>query len=200
MAEKAKEDHAVPAGEPNRAGSDPRPPKLPWSVFRDIAKLELSGNANREHQELLRRPENAVRWLRVLMVIHRSIVAQNAAANAYLKAHTSPNRRGPQWMKIRQTYETQRGRREWVLAQVADRVAEAKDIIIEQDAISAEALETLATQILVCDRQLAAGKVPEARNTLRRMMDCLGSIATLAAEPFTPNPLPKLDEQDDVEP
>lgn len=142
-------------------------PKLSYQEFRDIAKLELSGVACIAHQELVRRPENAVRWLRVLNSILQAVQHQNAAAKSHLHAHPGRLLSGGGELKREyhlafRKYEHARARREEVLKHIADRVAEAKDIIIEQDAISAQALERLARRLLRCDTAVGPGRRPRS--------------------------------------
>lgn len=160
--------------------------KIPYAEFRSIVQIELSGNANRAHQEVLRRPEYAVRWLRMLTTIWTAVERQNAAANASIQAH--PGRRaqsGPaahDFRKAKRKHDAEHARREWVLTNLADRIAEAKDIICEQDAVSAEALERLATRLLRCDDLLKKGEVDGARNVLRATLSSIHSIATISVD------------------
>lgn len=156
-------------------------PQLKWHEFRDIAKLELSGNACRAHQELVRRPENAVRWLRVLRTTMQAVEQQTAAAKSFLHAH--PGRQAVsgelarEYRKARRAYEVGHARREHVLMHIADRIAEAKDIITEQDAITARALELMASRLMKCDSLLGQGEIALARQMLRTAMDSLGCIS-----------------------
>ncbi|BBX30389.1 hypothetical protein GCM10009632_57060 [Mycolicibacterium alvei] len=112
----------------------------------------------------------------------QAVEQQTAAAKAFLNAH--PGRRAVSgelardYLRARRAYEVGHARREHVLMHIADRMAEAKDIITEQDKITARGLELLASRLIRCDRLLGQGEIDGARQALWAAMDSVGCIAS----------------------
>lgn len=164
-------------------GENPSAPKIPYREFRDLVKLDLTGNADPRIEALVRRPEYAVRWWRILDMTRKSIERQNAAAKMYLDAHPHRNTRGgvgaAQYQQSLTEYHKERANREWVLMTIVDRMAEARETVTEQDGITAKSLEALTSALIRCDNLLTQGQATAAQQALRRALDSLHTIASL---------------------
>lgn len=164
-------------------GNNPSDPPIPYREFRELVKLDLTGNADPRIEALVRRPEYAVRWWRILDMIRKSIERQNAAAKMNLDAHPHRTTYGgvgaAQWQQSLTSYHKERAKREWVLITIVDRMAEAREAITEQDGITAKSLEALTSALIRCDDLLAQGHATAARQALGRALDSLHAIANL---------------------
>ncbi|MEU2013063.1 hypothetical protein [Nocardia sp. NPDC019302] len=127
---------------------------------------------------ILRRKENRVRWLQMLVSIQQSIIQQNALANATLKSHPdrpAPGELTPQsYLDAKREIEERKRPRERALRAVNERLGEARRLI-GSDPISSSTAGRLVAYLADVDLLLASGETDEARRKVRSLMWILGS-------------------------
>ncbi|WP_159840167.1 hypothetical protein [Nocardia sp. CY41] len=127
---------------------------------------------------ILRRKENRVRWLQMLVSIQQSIIQQNALANATLKSHPdrpAPGELTPQsYLDAKREVEERKRPRERALRAVNERLGEARRLI-GSDPLANSTAGRVVAHLAEVDLLLREGNVDDARRKVRSLMWNLGS-------------------------
>ena len=125
---------------------------------------------------LLRRKENRVRWLQMLIQIQHSIMQQSAQDNAYLKAHPSRATNGvpaESYLVAKKAVEERKAVRGRALRAVTERIGEARRLI-GSDPLSDTTAGRLAASLVQVDLLLEQGDVASARRRVAGLLRLLG--------------------------
>lgn len=155
--------------------------------WHDDRNFERLVNADlRDHKgagpqyAILRRKENRVRWLQMLISIQHSIMQQNAHDNATLKAHPgrlrTSGRVSQEYLDAKREIEERKRPRERALRAVNERLGEARRLV-GTDPLSKWTAGRVVAYLAEVDVLLEDGSVDEARLKMASLMRSLGSPA-----------------------
>ncbi|MFE3052263.1 hypothetical protein [Nocardia sp. NPDC059239] len=169
-----------------RASVSVRPNRKPVRAVLGDAALDTMVRADLRDEagtgpqfEVLRRKENQVRWLRALVQVRTSILAQNTYDNAALKSHparTNSGRPSKAYTDAKNEIGERKRARATVMAKVNARIAEARELI-GSDPLTVSTLGGLVLVLADVDMMVRDGRSEEARSKLSWIMQQITDAA-----------------------